>query len=149
MAKGQKDFSDLLDRPAGTAERPKPLPAGSYTCIVAEQRFGTARNQEQTPQCVYSLVPLSPGEDVDADALEAVRGWDKRKRRAEFFLDEDSLWRLDDFLEKCGVNVNGRSYKECIPEAKNTEIIAFFVQNPSTKEGDDTIFNNITGYAPA
>ena len=40
----------------------------------------------------------------------------KRQFRRDFYLTEDSLWRLDDLLKGLGIEP-GKSYEEALPEA--------------------------------
>lgn len=60
----------------------------------------------------------------------------KRQLRRDFFITEDALWRLDEFLGALGIELTGRSYEETIPEAvgKNVEIEVQQYMNQQTND---------------
>lgn len=121
------DFSQLLRKPAGEAKRPPPLPPGDYYGIVKGYEVGD-NNRNKTPYVRFQ-VGLQDWPDSSADewthaeadgAVQNVTKGDvdlsKRQMRKDFFLTDDALWRLDEFIRTCGVNHQGRSYEEVLPE---------------------------------
>lgn len=109
------DFSALLKKPAGEAKKPPVLPIGDYGGVVKSQEVGD-NNRNKTPYVRFGLVPTEWPEDVaEADRPEGV-DLNKRQLRKDFFLTDDSLWRLDEFIRSCGIEPNGRPYEEILPE---------------------------------
>ena len=54
----------------------------------------------------------------------------------KFFLTEEALFRLDEFLRSLGINLNDKSYAEAIPEAEGMNVVAEVSQymNQNTNE---------------
>src|SRR5712664_4063770 len=104
------NFNDILDRPSSDVERPKTLPAGSYTCIVKGLPRHDKSTKKQTPFVEFTLAVQSAGEDVDEEDLKAwmtkpdgsSRALTDATIRATYYTTEDSLYRLKDFLDHCG-----------------------------------------------
>lgn len=116
------DFSSLLNKPTDDIKRPPSLPAGSYFGIIEKHAFDESR-EKKTPYVSYTVKLTGEyGEDVD---LEAVQGIEisKRTMRKDFYLTEDALWRLKEFLESCNIPMAGRSLGETIPEAVNCRVL--------------------------
>lgn len=117
------DFNSLLDMSAEDATPPKPLPSGEYTFRVKNYEFGES-SQKHTPYVRYLLQPLSAGEDVDEELLAEVDDWQNKTKQVTFYLTENAIFMLRDFLENaCGLEIAGRSFKELIPEAVGMEVI--------------------------
>lgn len=109
------DFSMLLKKPAGEAKRPPTLPIGDYRGVVRSYETGD-NNQRQTPYVRFGLVLTEWPESIEeADRPDGV-DLSKRQLRKDFFLTEDALWRLDEFIRSCGIDPNGRAYEEVLPE---------------------------------
>lgn len=119
------DFNSLLSRPADTFKEPPPLPAGTYNGIIQNHEFGTSR-QKQTPYVRFNFVLTGAGEDVEASELEGIE-LNKKKLHTDFYITEDSLFRLTNFLRSCGLNTN-KPVAETIPETTGCEIRAFITQ---------------------
>jgi hypothetical protein len=130
-------FSSILDQQVEDAERPKPLPAGSYICVIpALPRFDKS-SKKQTDFVEFALQPLDvltdkDGKtDVDVDALEAMGGLENRTLRATFYITEEAKWRLRKFLEDLGLDVKGKSFHECISESPGCQVVAHVIHEPS------------------
>lgn len=109
------DFSALLRKPAGEAKRPKALPIGDYQGVVKSHEVGD-NNKNHTPYVRFGIVLTGwPDEFTQADIPEDT-DLSKRQLRKDFFLTDDSLWRLDEFIRSCGVEPAGRVYEEVVPE---------------------------------
>src|ERR1700734_3821716 len=63
------NISDILNRPAEDVEAPKPLPPGSYNCIVKGLPEQGESSKKKTPFLKFALQITSPREDVDEEAL--------------------------------------------------------------------------------
>lgn len=137
------DFTELLRKPAGEAKEPEPLPQAEFPAIIKSHEFGD-NNRNKTPYVRYHLAYTGWPEGV-----EPVEGIDLTKKtgRKDFYLTEDSLYRLDDFLRGLGIELEGRSYEETIPEAVGMHVIAEVVQQLNQQTNKP--FNLINDVRPA
>lgn len=109
------DFSALLKKPAGEAKKPPTLPIGDYQGIVKSFEIGD-NNRNRTPYVRFLVVLTEWPEAIEVgDRPEGVE-LNKRQLRKDYFLTDDSLWRLDAFIRSCGVEPEGRVYEEVLPE---------------------------------
>lgn len=116
------DFASLVNVQAETIERPKPLPAGSYTALIEKQEFGTT-SEKQTPYCRYLFKPTQAQDDVDATALAEVN-LSKISLRQDYWLTPDAVYRLKEFLEKTlGIESTGKTIGEMIPQAVGQQVL--------------------------
>lgn len=96
-------FKSILDRDSSTIEKPKPMPVGHYTFVVQGLPRYDKSKQKQTEFAEFTVTPIAADEDVDANALAAMGGFEGKKMRLTFYLTEDAAWRLVKFLDDCGV----------------------------------------------
>lgn len=109
------DFSALLKKPAGEAKRPPPLPIGDYQGVIKSHEVGD-NNRNHTPYVRFGIVLTEWPENLaESDRPDGV-DLNKRQLRKDYFLTEESLWRLDEFIRSCGIDPNGRAYEEVLPE---------------------------------
>ena len=109
------DFNSILNKKVNEVEAPVQLPVGSYLLSVVGYKFGTSSKQ-QTPYVQFEFGVSSAGEDVDQEQLSKVKNLQERRLTANFYITEDSLFRIKDFLEKCGLDVSGeQTLNEMIP----------------------------------
>lgn len=134
------DFNSILNKKVDDAEKPKPLPMGSYVWNIQRHEFGASK-QKKTPQVTFFVKPISVLDDVDQAALPD--NWKDKERRVTFYLTEDSLYRLGDFLGHCGLNVSGRLFSAVIPETTNMQ----FVGNVTHEESNGNTYDNISSTA--
>lgn len=140
------NFAEILSRPVESAERPKPLPAGTYRLQITGFEYGSS-SKKQTPYVRFNYSVVSPMQDVNTEQLAGI-DLAAKKLRDDFYLTADALYRLREYLEKkLNLNVSGRPFGACIAEVPGKTVIASVVQNPSQREGDDSIYNEISGYA--
>lgn len=120
------DFSQLLRKPAGEAKKPQALPAGDYPGRIKGHEYGDS-NKNKTPYVRFNLMLTGWADTVDdserTDAEGKTLDISKRSLRRDFFLTDDALWRLDEFLASLGIDLTGRSYEESIPEADGQEVL--------------------------
>ena len=121
------DFSTLLKKPAGEAKKPPTLPAFDYYGIIKSYEVGD-NNRNKTPyvrlQIALTQWPDNMPDDWSVSDAEgkmitytkADVDLSKRQMRRDFYLTEDALWRLDEFIRSCGIDPRGRDYEEIIPE---------------------------------
>jgi len=139
------DFVDLLSKNVEDVERPKPLPMGNYIFNVVKHDFDKSA-RKQTPYVRFTATPISPLDDVDQELLP--ENWNQKTMRVDYYLTDDALFRLKDFLEKLGLSLSGRTFAEVIPETTNCQFIGTVTHETSTKNPED-IFANITDVTAA
>ncbi len=139
------NFGALLDKPASDVERPKPLPQGSYHCIVKGLPRFDKSSKKFTEFVEFTLQPTAAGEDVDEEDLAAMGGIANKTIRATYYITEDALWRLKDFLSHCGIEEDG-SLRNMIDQTPNCEVIAFIKHRAS--EDGQSVFAELAKTAP-
>ena len=105
----QPNFASILDEAPTEINRPKPLPVGTYICVVQGQPTYDKSNKKGTPYVQFTLRPVAAEEDVDPEELEAMGGMESKTLRATFYLTEDAVYRLDEFHQHCGVDISDAS----------------------------------------
>ena len=116
------DFNDLLEQNTDEVVAPKPMPSGEYTFVVTRYEMDKS-SQKQTPFIRYYLRPTAAGDDVDEEMLEQVSNWQQKELKATFYLTENSMFMLKNFLkDACEIEVEGKQFKELIPEAVGCEV---------------------------
>jgi len=115
------DFSALLRKPAGEAKRPAALPPGNYSGVIKSFELGD-RNKNKTPYVRFHLGLVDwPAEVEESDRSDI--DLSKRQLRRDFYLTEDALWRLDELISKCGIDANGMSYEELLPQMVGVNVL--------------------------
>lgn len=136
------NFSDILNRDIGSSDKPKPLPAGVWTFMTsglpAEKTVRGNRILE------FQCKPLAPKEGVDEDALDEFGDIGKRTIRLGFFLNEDSIWRLEKFMTHLGFD-EGINLSRAVSESQNRQFLGEVKHTPSA-DGTD-MYANITNTA--
>ena len=138
------NFKSLLQRNLDDVKRPEPIPEGSYRGQIRNFTYG-ASAQKKTPQVDFEIVPTEAMDGVDQDELSvALQGepLHTKKMRSTFYITDESLFRLKEFLASCGIETQGRTLDETIPETKGMEVL-IDVAKLSNKDGTG-YFNNIT-----
>jgi hypothetical protein len=135
------DFRSLLQKPADEIKRPPVLPAGTYHGIVSKYEFLESK-EKKTPFVRFSLGLRSAGEDVDAEEIKEV-DLSTRQLRRDYFITEDALYRLKEFLESLGIAMSGRPLAECIPDALNQSVIIEVVQQLNPRDPTAPPFNDV------
>lgn len=142
-------FADILNQPVTEVVRPKPIPVGTYTCVVdGPPKFDRTKSADPTEVIEFSLKPLQAGADVDQASLqEALNGKSLSdvKLRLTFYGTEAAIYRLDAFLlEHLGVEP-GAQRKELIAQAPGRQVLATVV-HAASKDGQ-AIYANVGGTA--
>lgn len=141
-------FADILNTPSSEIERPKPLPAGSYVCVVAGLPEFDKSTKKETPYAKFTLRPIAAGDDIDAEDLEAAGGLEGKTIQATYYLTEASLWRLKKFIQDCGVDVeDDRTLGQQIEDVPNQTVIAYIKHRPSAD--GESMFAELANTAPA
>lgn len=146
------NIAALLDRAPADIERPKPLPQGGYHCIIKGMPEHGKSSKKQTPFVKFNLQPTAAMDDVDEEALAE---WMKRpdgtsrtladaKIDGTYYLTEESLFVLKDFLEHVGAD--GETLRQQIEQAVNSEVIAYIKHEPS--QDGQSVFAKLGRTAP-
>lgn len=136
------DFSKLLSRPAGQAKSPKVLIPGNYPGVVKSHEILPAPEGKDYEFIVRFHVGLTgwPDSATEDDKMQDLGDGlkpidlSKKQLRRDFY--DSSLKRLDDFIRSCGVEPNGRSYQEVLPELTGANIIAQVQQYLNQRTND-------------
>lgn len=148
-------FSDILDKPATEIDRPKPLPTGTYIWTVQGlPRHDKDKAGNQYEFVEFTVKPSSAMDDVDEEALKewatradgTMRALSDFSARLKFYKTADSIYRLQEFFPHLGIDVEGKSARQCIDETPNCQFVGSIVHTPS-KDGT-SIYANIGKTAP-
>lgn len=99
------NFSSILDEAPTEVDRPKPLPAGTYTCVIAGPAEYGKSSKKGTDFAMFVLKPLAAEDDVDEEELDDAGGLEGKSLRNTFYLTEDAVYRLDEFHQHCGIDI--------------------------------------------
>jgi hypothetical protein len=130
------NFQDLLDKKMDDIEKPKPLPVGSYICMVDGAPEITTIGQKQTDAIIFKMKVMQAGEDVNTDLLEEAGGVGNKTLRLTQFLTEDSLHRVKRFLNEHLEIDADLSVRAAIAEAPGRTCICVVKHRPS-QDGQD------------
>jgi hypothetical protein len=131
------NFASILDEAPTEISRPKPLPVGTYLCVVQGQPVYDKSNKKGTPFVEFTLRPITAEEDVDADDLAEMGGIGDKTIKATFYLTDDAVFRLDEFHQHCGIDINEpasrRSRNEAIVNAQVRAVIKHEMSQDATQ----------------
>lgn len=125
-------LSAILGKQASDVQPPVPLPNGLYVVQVTDYEYKAELGQNKNPALDFSFKVTTP---VDVDPSECEL---PKTMRNTFWLTEQSLYRLKDFLaETLKIESEGRTLEDMLPEAKNRMCQAEIVQAAYTPQGSD------------
>ena len=123
------NFKELLSRPVDSAKKPPTKPAGTYTGTIASHKFDESMKQK-TPYVRFTFNNIQPGEDILNSDPRLVQDEDgnpidfsKWSPYKDFYLTEDALYRLKEFLQSLGIDTAGRMFNDILPETKGMPVI--------------------------
>jgi hypothetical protein len=143
------NFMEILNKPFDDIKPPKPLPVGTYLCLVDGQPDYRRLGKDQNGAAIFKFKPIQADADVDqADLLEALEGkaLSEVSFQTTFWITEKALYRLKDFLNNAlGIEGNGRQLPEVIPEAAGKQVKVTIGHRP----GDDgkAMYADVKGFA--
>lgn len=140
------NFGAILDRPSTEIERPKPLPVGTYTCVVKGLPRYDKSTKKGTEFVEFVLQPLAAGEDVDEEALKEMGGFQNKTIRATYYLTEDAVWRLKKFLDDCGIEEGDLSLRQRIEQAPGSQVYAYMKHQAS--DDGQSVYAQLSNTAP-
>lgn len=143
------NFAGILDRPSSEAERPKPLPQGSYFCVVSGLPRFDKSAKKQTPFVEFMLKVQSAGEDVDVDALAEMGGIADKQIKATYYLTDDAEYRLKEFLNDLDIPLEedgtALTHRQRIEQAPGRQVIAT-IKHTASDDGE-SVYANLGGTA--
>lgn len=116
------DVRSLLDVPMDEIKKPPVWPVGTYYGFIEKYEPGeTAQKKTKFVRFIFRITRAD--ESVPQDMLEGI-DVTKRSFRKDFYLMEDKSqhWRLKEFLEKLGINVEGRTMGAALPEVTSKAV---------------------------
>lgn len=143
------DFRTLLSKPAGTAERPKPLPAGSYICRAKTHTFGKCGYNQELDQLRINLDVVQAGEDVQAELLNGIK-LEGRMLRGEFEISDENLYKLDALMKQLVPErmASGATLQELVETEINGKFFLCDVTCTPDKKDAENFFNNVRKMVP-
>lgn len=147
------DFSSIARQAAGQSKKPPRLPPGDFPGVIKSFEWGDA-NKNKTPYVRLMLgftgfpesLPDS-WEEFDNETQKSVTvaksdiDLTKRTMRRDFYMTDDSRYRMDEFLKAMGVNCGTpeapRSYEETLPELIGAQVLVE-VQHQLNQQTNDT-----------
>lgn len=137
-------LADILSKQSSAVERPKPLPVGSYICIVTGLPRQDKSTKKGTDYFEWVLKFQSAGDDVDEEALTAALGdknLSERTIKVTYYLTEDALWRLIQFLDHCDAGDEDMTVAQRVNETPNCQVGIYLKHVPS--DDGETMYANI------
>ena len=132
-------YTELLKQRPADIIPPKPVPAGSYLVEITNYVFGTFGKNDT--ECVnFQCKLIEPGDDVDPAALQAAKDdLVRAKPTKRYYLTEESLFMLKQFLQDVLKIPEGETLEEMIPQSVGKRYVAVFVNQPSEKDSSRMI----------
>ena len=118
------DFSTLLSKSLDAVKKAPPLDAGNYPGVITGYEPGESR-EKKTPYVRFNLKLTGwpeGGEPQKRDDGTAMDLAGKTLRR-DYFLTEDALWRLKEFLEDLGMNTAGQTFMDLLPKTIGENVL--------------------------
>lgn len=136
-----QSFSSILDKQSSEIERPKPIPVGTYLCTVVGLPEHGKSSKKETPFVRFTLKPISAEEDVDEDKLKEMGGLEGKTLRATYYDTENSGYRLVEFLEHCGIDMEGKTPRQALDETPNASVKVFVIHESGAN--NESIYANV------
>lgn len=139
------DLRSLLDVDVSTIKKPPTWPAGPYHGFVEKYEPVESREKKTPGIRVFYRVQRA-SESIPADLLmfdDKPIDFAKRQLRQDFWLTEDSRYRLVEFLKAIGVDAEGEGKKlsQCLPEMISKPVV---IQVGVRANSDNTeLFNEV------
>ena len=142
------NFASILDQKAEDVKAPPLLPTGSYLTVVQGLPETGQSSKKQTDFFKFTHRIVQPLDDVDHDELEAAfpEGVAGKTVANTFYLTENSLFMLKQFVENCGIDMTGKTMRQCVDELPNCEVVINIRHRP-TQDGT-RMFAEIGSTAP-
>lgn len=125
------NFESILDTPTAAVERPKPMPAGTYDCIVRGLYEEGQSSQKKTPFVRFTYAFQSALDDVDEDELNEILTAKDGSRASlsdktikdTYYTTPEALFRLTDTLERMSIDdIESKTIRQALSETPNCSI---------------------------
>src|SRR5262245_57618582 len=157
----ERSFESVLDTPSTEVTRPRPLPVGTYLCMVKGLPRIDKSTKKGTEYSEYTLQVMEPAQDdngenldVDGDDLKLaltkangdVIALRDRTLRHTLFHTEDALWRLKKWLNDLDIpeedeDGNVRTIRERMQDVPGKQVFCHVKHVPS--EDGESVYANI------
>jgi hypothetical protein len=143
-------FESILDTPVADVERPKPMPAGTYDCIVRGLYEQGESSKKKTPFVKFTYAFQAALDDVDEDELREmltdkdgnVTPLTERTIKDTYYTTPDALFRLTDALEAMGIeDLENKTIRQSLSETPNCPIRVVIGHRAS--EDGETVFAEV------
>lgn len=145
MAPKTQTFGSILDKPISEIKEPVPMPTGSYVFVVHGLPRYDKSSKKQTEFVEFTCNYVDALDDVDPDALKEAGGFAGKSIKNTFYLTEESVYRLKEFLAHLGID-EADSLRPMIEEATGRQFIGQVRHEPS--QDGSRIFARIGSTAP-
>lgn len=142
----QARFESVLDMPATDFERPPPIPPGTYGAAVKGLPEWIKSDRTGTEGVQFAMALLQAADDVDKEALEAIGGIAEKVMPYRFYVTEKSGYRLREFLEDLGIEVQGKSLRAASQEANGRQCLLSVRHTP--RQDGKGFYSEIASTAP-
>ena len=140
------NFGSVLDKPTTDIERPKPIPQGTYVLAVQGMPRFDKSTKKQTEFVEFTCKILQAGEDVDEDELKAMGGIGDKTLKHTFYLTENSIYRLKEFLIDDLKLEEEDTLRPMIEKAIGAQFVAQIKHTPS--DDGKSVYSNIASTGP-
>jgi len=132
------NFASILDEAPTEIERPKPVPPGTYIGVVQGTPVYDKSAKKGTDYVQFTIKPIAAEDDVDAEDLAEMGGFENKTFKLNFYLTEDAAYRLDEFHEHCGLDISTpMSRRHRNDEVVNAQI-RFTIKHRLAPDGSQT-----------
>jgi hypothetical protein len=145
------NFSDILNTPAESITKPKPLPPGTYLSIINGPHKQREVNDKPVIDITYKTAQAQA--DVDQTALADAGGIGRMISQTFFLTNNDgqeSTWPLLNFLENhLGIEKAGKSLAQMLSEIPGKQVLVTVKHAVYTNKttGEPDIAANVGGTA--
>lgn len=136
------DFKSLLRKPIDSVVKPKALPAGTYRGRVKTFEFKESK-EKKTPFVQFNVQVVSATDEVEPDSLAGI-DLSKKLLRKDYYITDDALWRLREFIESVtGPIPSGSTLDEYLPQTLHADVLVAVTQRLA-QDGSGDIFNDVS-----
>ena len=145
------DFASILNTPAETITKPKPLPPGTYLSVIQGPHKQREVNDKPVVDITYKTAQAQA--DVDQAALAESGGVGRQVTQTFFLTNNDgaeNTWPLLNFLENhLGIEKIGKSLSQMLAEIPGKQVLVTVKHNVYTDKnsGEPAVAANVAGTA--
>lgn len=130
------DFTNLLHRPMDEIKQPEAWPQGLYPGRILRYEPGES-SQKKTPYIRFTVAPTGFPDDMEDEAKQTLK-LDGKTFRADYYLTEDSIFRLRDLAAELG---HSGMLDEALPQMVGSDVKIDLVQE--LNQQTNAIFNRV------